>query len=1075
MLYLTTSNQLEQLSLQFANILREPLSDVFTPEKVVVQNAGMARYLAMKLADTHGISANTEYLFPAEFMWQLLRLVSPDIPEANQSSPDVVRFYIMDELCKHAHDYPELAHYIIKQDTVNTEACWQLANQLAQLLDQYLFYRSDWIRAWEAAPESLRQDDWQARLWHRCVTQNQITHWLTLQDQFKQSLSGFDKSKLPERISFFSMSALSPGYLDLLGVLGQYTDVHFYLINPCKSLYWGELSSPKAQAKLPLEAQSYSETGHPLLASLGKQGRDFIHQLLDLPHQSASSFTQPLTDSADSILHHLQQDILTLSSPTTIPDFNLEQDNSIRFNACHTVMREVEVLYDQLLDAFESDPSLAPADIVVMMPDVEKYAPYIDAVFSQPPSGTQAKIPYSIADRDPSAVDATIDTFLKVLNLLNTRFDVESVFDCLNHEAIREQFDLDDEQLDYCRQLAKASNIRWGIDAQERARLQLPNTAEHTWKYALDRILLGFTLGDCLITNADNELQKQVRLFESPENNAFHPMPLLPFTEIEGNNANTLANFKQFTDTLFAIQAWQEETHTLAEWITRYKQLLTRLFGQQSTSKSNLTPLLSAFDSLLKNAQLADFTQKIPFSVSHAMIEESLQSISGNEKYLGHGITFCALVPMRSVPFKLVALMGMNDGDYPRQDKRPSYNRLAQQARRGDRSRRDEDRYLFLESILAARERLLISFIGQNSQDNSDLPPAIVVSELLDTLTSATGTDVAQWICKHPLQAFSPRYFNQEENLFSYAAEYTDVHQASATQQTQHFISEKLTELDDSYRQISLSTLIRFFQNPAREFLQQRFALSLFDEDRTLATREPFTIEAFQDQKIRNTIVAASQDDALVVSRAQGLLPYGDIGDSLFYQEKQIVDEYINNLPDIDYQPDLEVVLNFGDLQLDTRLSHLTATGRVIQQLGNPFYKTYIDVWLNHLVLNTQNLPEAQKYTTFYSPETSFKLSPVQNASQHLEELMHAYWEGMHYPALFFPKAAFNAFKTGEIKPYEALKAWQGNQRYSGEKDKFENWLLYRTLELNAADLPDEFIAQGKRIYGDLFKHLELL
>ena len=190
----------------------------------------------------------------------------------------------------------------------------------------------------------------------------------------------------------------------------------------------------------------------------------------------------------------------------------------------------------------------------------------------------------------------------------------------------------------------------------------------------------------------------------------------------------------------------------------------------------------------------------------------------------------------------------------------------------------------------------------------------------------------------------------------------------------------------------------------------------------------------------------------------------------MFDQEKQIVDEYINNLPDIDYQPDLEVVLNFGDLQLDTRLSHLTATGRVIQQLVNPFYKTYIDVWLNHLVLNTQNLPEAQKYTTFYSPETSFKLSPVQNASQCLEELMHAYWEGMHFPALFFPKAAFNAFKTGEIKPYEALKAWQGNQRYSGEKDKFENWLLYRTLELNAADLPDEFIAQGKRIYGDLFK-----
>lgn len=1056
MLHLHTSNQLEQLANQFAFVTKEPLNNVFAPELIVLQNSGMARYLSMHVADLAGISANTEALFPAEFMWMLLRLVSPNISKQNECSPEALRLRIMQELSENFADYPDkVQNYILKNKQVDEVAIWDLSSELAQLLDQYLFYRSDWIRDWED-PQNTDNDNWQARLWKRCVKDKHLTHWLSLQDQFKNNFAALDAKLFPQRISFFSMSALSPGYIDLLGELAKKTDVHLYMINPCEDVYWGDIASEKTRAKLPLEKQAYIDVGNPLLASMGTQGRDFIEQLLNAPALEKHPIDNE-NSANETRLNQLQNDIFNLQQPKKIDALKPNKsDNSIIFNACHTAMREVEVLHNQILDALDSDASLAPSDIVVMMPDIEKYAPYIEAIFSTQSMSSTPYLPYSIADRNPLHTLAIIEALNKALLLSNTRFDVESVFELLDYNEIRAQFNLDESQVIKCRKLAKATNIRWGIDAAYRKQNDLPETDEHTWKYALDRLLLGYALGE--MPDATEQL------FETATNQA---LPLLAYNDIEGSDAVILADFKRFSDTVFKLNNWNHQSHKLHDWLDKTKQLISQLFVENS----DYHPILKSIDDMKSTALLTKFEQKIGFNVFQKYLNNSLQKITGTEKYLGHGITFCALVPMRSVPFKVVVLMGMNDGEFPRQDKRHSFDLMASAPRRGDRSRRDEDRYLFLESILAARNRLIISFTGQSVHDNSILPPSVLVSELLDTLAIYTDNKPENFICNHPLQAFSPRYFEDDKRLFSYANEYLKLHTNKPLEApTEQFITKRLSHLSDEYRHISLDELIKFYQNPARSFLQQRLSIQTFDEDITLPIREPFELEAFKDRELRELLMACEleSDRSLspaLLARAKGLLPYGEIGDTFYNNEKQIIETFQAQLPDIELNEPLYFSVSLREFSLHGEITKLTTTGRIIQQVSSPYSRDYITLWITHLALNTQT----KTTTTFYSPDENFTFAAVEDAAQQLEKLLEYYWQGLHFPLKFFPKTGFEMYKErrGENRK-KASPSWNGNDQSAGEKDKFENWLLHRTIEMNGYDLDNEFLDVSQLVFAEM-------
>ena len=1095
-------------------MVKTPLKDVFKAETVVVQNAGMARWLSMEMAQTAGISANTKFLFPAEFMWDLLRLVSPEIPEHSQCAPDTLRFHIFEELSNNFKNYPELHHYILNSNEVNQLHTWELSCQSARLLDQYLFYRSEWINTWEktadnsstntAKEENHWSNHWQARLWNRCIRDKKLLHWLALQEQFSQNLDSIDESLLAERICFFSMSALSPGYVELLGGIAHKTDIHIFIINPCEDVYWGDIQSPKTHAKLDKEEQGYTEIGNPLLASLGKQGRDFIDKLLSLSEQNGVHSSVAGSNDNSTLLGQIQHDIYNLKKPEFEPHLS-SIDGSILFNSCHTAMREVEVLHDRILAELDADCELVPSDIVVMMPDIEKYAPYIESVFSSEIT-TQSnyksqKLPFSIADRDPQNIFKLIQALNKLLTLQDSRFDVEAVFELLEYDDIRQHFGLDQDQLHYCRELVLSTNIRWGISDNTREQSDLPNTEEHTWKYALDRMLLGYSLSN-FQDNESSNVDSGEQLFKSSRN-----LALLPYTEIEGNNALVLANFKCFLETIFVINDWQTDSLGLDKWLAKTYTLIQKI----SPESPDQQRIIKALSDLQLKADLADFELELSFVVYQKMLQQCLADISANEKYLGYGITFCALVPMRSVPFKIVALMGMNDGEFPRQDSSPSFDLMAEKKRRGDRSRRDEDRYLFLESILAARSKLLISFMGQSIKDNSELAPSILVSELLDTITINSGIEAEDWIVQHPLQAFNPKYFlpsfsssssSTEQKmsskdqykqvishpLFSYASQYLQLNKKNIapenlpaqTLNDGEFISAPLEALGDEFKYISLFELISFFKNPARAFLKTRFSIQTYDFEKELNIREPFELESFKDREIRNLILSSTttEDTEInqkkLIARAKGLLPYGQIGDEIFSKEKHTIDVFKELLMDVDYLPDHQVSISFGDFHLEGKLDQLTTNGRYIKQVTQPYAADFIDIWLTHLCLNAyaSSKPDMSlnRCTEFHSPEKSFRLDPVNDAKQQLKVLLEHYWQGLHFPLLFFPKSAFACYsKKGSESIPDMLSKWNGNDHFTGEKDSFEHWLLHRNLILDTDNQPEKLLQINADVFEQMF------
>ena len=951
-------------------------------------------------------------------------------------------------------------------------------------------------------------------------------HWLHLQKQFKSSIENFDTGLLPERISFFSMSSLSPGYLELIAEVSKHTDIHIYIINPCENLYWGDISSEKARAKQSLEKQEYIDIGNPLLASMGIQGRDFIDQLLNISSNSNNHepFTGEFITSDKTLLGLIQKDIYNLEEPEVSKESkHLAQngikgggcsfldDKSIVFNACHTPMREVEVLHDQILDALDSDSSLTPSDILVMMPDVEHYAPYIESIFSSniyPKQNSWNKsLPFSIADRDPLNVHQLIEVLLKVFQLPDSQFDVESVFEILDYESVHDSFGLSIDQVDQCRELAKATNIRWGIDAKTRAKNDFPKTNEHTWKYALDNSLLGYALGEA---DCDS-------LFEAPVASPVtgeDQLGLLAYNEIEGSNALVLSYLKQFTDVVFRVNDWQSKKYTVENWLKKISQFIYRLFSIDDYA-SDLAKLLKIIDDLKELAELTQFKNEISFQLFHTLFKNKLQSIEGHEKFLGHGITFCALVPMRSVPFKVIALMGMNDGEYPRQDKHNSFDAVAKSPRRGDRSRRDEDRYLFLESLLAARSRLIISYTGQSVKDNSELPPSVLVSELLDVIGIYTESKPENLICKHPLQAFSPKYFQDNisndisnnipnnNSLFSYAAQYTALNNQrnkSIGKSTDNkFISKPLEELDERFRTITIDDLIKFYQSPARFFLKTRFDIKTYDDSIILPTREPFEIERFKNREIRELIlnsscmndseqVTLSSKEIQQITRAKGLLPYGDIGNSLYDQEKELTQQFIENFPaneELNSQSvTLELSTSSGDFTLQGSINSInTENNRIVQQMGAVNFVAALSLWIPHLVLNAQGEKNASQ-TELQSPEECFTLREVNNAKEQLNTLIENYWKGLHFPLPFFPNSAYAMFKkTKKESLSNAASAWMGSDYSSGEREKFENWLLHRdviisskavepdTLDPDTSHSSQEFTQMSREVFGEYFLH----
>jgi len=900
-------NQMELLRSAVFDWLRKHPLGALEEEVFLVQSNGVAEWLKIALAEDLGVCAATRVALPARFMWEAYRgmLGRERVPTRAPFDKDPLTWRLMRLLptLLQQDGYAPLARFLADGDA---ERRLQLAERVADLYDQYQVYRADWLEDWAAGRDVLRrasgealplapEQRWQACLWravHESLPPEQ--RWsgrATIHQQFLAAV-GQDlapAARLPRRVVLFGMSTLPYQTLQAVAALARHTQVLFAVPNPCR-FYWGDIIEGRellkaARRRQPLRAgpdlgalpiEELHAHSHPLLASWGRQGRDFVRMLDEFDNQD------PPAQGSDGV--HLRVDLfadddgatLLAQAQAAVRDLvplaehphvaPLASDRSIEFHVTHSVQREVEVLHDQLLSWFAHDPTLRPRDIVVMVPDIDTFSPAIHAVFDQHRRLDARHIPFEIGDVRDRSVNPLLVSLEWLLRLPQQRCRQSEVRDLLDVPAVAQRFGLSDEDLPILGRWIEGAGVRWGLDREHRAGLGLGMAGEqNAWIFGVRRMLLGYASG-AGASFGDIE----------------------PYAEVGGLDAALAGSLAQLVDCLLTWRAALDQPRRPAEWGAAAREMLSCFYAaSDEADRLTLAGLGEALQCWLETCAAAGFDEAVPLAVLREAWLNELDQPTLNHQFVSGGVTFCTLMPMRAVPFRVVCLMGMNDGDFPRRAQHADFDLLALpgMARPGDRSRRDDDRYLMLEALLAARDKFYISWVGRNVRDNSEQPPSVLVAQLRDYLAAGWDLDLRERTTEHALQPFSRRYF-QRGGLLTYAGEWRSAHGA---QQDAAADSLPRHELEPDFV-LKLAELASFLRQPARYFFRRRLGVVFADAAQVGEDEEPFALDALERYQIEDHLLDDSgepepidQVRATLAARAarlarEGVLPIGLLG-----------------------------------------------------------------------------------------------------------------------------------------------------------------------------------------------------
>ncbi|MFM5820846.1 exodeoxyribonuclease V subunit gamma [Aeromonas sanarellii] len=1066
------SNQLDLLKeLLVSRIRQSPLDHPFDREQILVQSPGMAQWLKLELAKAFGIAANIDFPLPASFIWEMFTRVLADVPRQSPYNKGAMSWQLMTILpaLLDRPAFAPLAAYLGGSEGEAPEQVrlWQLCQKVADLFDQYLVYRPDWIARWEQGEglglelAGVSGQDWQPELWRELVARTLALspsgyHRANLYEEFIHELARSAElpGKLPRRVFVFGISALPPRYVEALLALGSRAEVevHLFVTNPCR-YYWGDLLDRKTLARLEnrlkpgTDLETLQGPANPLLASMGKLGRDYLHQLMELEVPQIDAFVD-IDDT--NLLRAIQKDVLELAERGA-GEFSLDAshhkspidpaDGSLQIHACHGPMRELEVLHDRLLALFEQDPTLTPKDVVVMMPDVNSYGPYIQAVFGKESGGARGRIPFAISDRAASQESPLLQSFLALLRLPNARFGAGELLAILEVPAVLRRFELDDDEFNQLRRWVQETGIRWGLDDGYPERFDLPRLSGNSWLFGLRRMLLGFAMGDG------------------------EPVAgILPYADIEGQQGLALGKLAWFVDSLAEFLPRLQQAQPLPEWHACLNALLDRFYLADEDEERQLQLIRSQLTDWQAQLGEARFEQ----AISADLLQDYLGSVLGesrsSQRFLAGQVNFCTLMPMRSIPFRQVCLLGMNDGVYPRTLPPMGFDLMAVAGRRGDRSRRDDDRYLFLEALLSAQQGLYISYQGFSAQDNSEKVPSVLLAELIDYVRQgfvlagdeelddeSSGRRLLEHlVTRHPLTPYSPAYFHPEpgSGLFTYAADWLPA--LSPERGAANFQSGDLPLPPEWGREqgLELAELLRFYRQPARYFLNRRLKVWFELEEATIEDSEPFELDGLQHYQLKALLLDAhltEGDSEIRRERLQltGLLPQGWFGSLLLEDLDGEMGKLAARLRpwvaanEADKQAvEIDIALTQGQLQgwVDTQ------KGRALVVKPGSFNgKDLLLAWIQHLCLSLSGAPGD---TLLFDAKQSLRLPRLaaDEARPKLAALVALWTQGMKRPLPFFPSTAWEwlkAIKQDPDKPDAADKAalarFNGGYMVTGE------------------------------------------
>ena len=1035
MFYLHQSNQMEQLALRLCALLKTPVDDnPFVAEQILVQSPGMSQWLKLFIAEHLEVMANIDFPLPSSFIWSLYQRLIADLPKDSAFDKTDMCWKLLVILPKLLEDqaFASLKHYL--EDDQDGLKAFQLCEKIADVFDQYLMYRPDWISRWEEGIDEVKDTDvtlqpWQPILWralvkHTANLDQAHYHRANLHDVLLEKmpwlLTNIDKLDLPQRLFIFGISALPEQQLHIFKQLGEFIEIHLMLFNPCQ-LYWGDIVDEKLLARIkanyktaqqPSAGEEFLTVGNPLLASWGKLGRDYLEQLLLTEATPLDDFIEP---QGQHLLGYIQSDIFNLTyrgsmeplTPAqTLSDIGKrtigKDDKSLCFHACHSPLREVEVLHDELLALFAQDKNLTPKDVIVMMPDVSLYSPYIAAVFNGDAGVGHTRIPFAISDKGFSLENPIVISFIQLMDLPQSRFSASELLDLLAVPAIIHGMGLVPDDIHLLRHWVQQVGIRWGIDGQHKQQLELPKDDLNTWRFGLQRLLMGYAINDTQLVDG-----------------------ILPFTDVEGQHADTLGKLVHFIELLLKYRQVLAEDATIKDKKDQVTAMLDALYQPDEHENNALTTIREVLNELEEQQIRQNCTDVISQRVFAYQMAQRLNDKTASQRFLAGQVNFCTLLPMRSIPFKVICLLGLNDGDYPRYSAPVGFDLMASGVqRKGDRSRRLDDRYLLLEALLSARQHLYISYVGRSMQDNSVKVPSILVSELLEYCQQGFNfAEQHNLQHYHPLQPFNPSYFIPDSGLNSFNHHwYRFVSQT--IQSHEATVNKPIAEAKPQGGEIEMTELLKFLHHPVKYFFNRTLQLHFEQLQDIEQDDEAFALDGLSRYQILERLTSEKLFADIELKYqdidASGILPHSEVGQTAFNALAVQAEGFITQLQQtsLTFVEPVEVNITIGNFRLLGWIKQLTTDGLLFYRPSTIKSKDRLSAWFYHVALCAMDKPIKTKHIAL-SEQLVFKPIKIEQAKEILAMWITWYQQGLQQPLPFFINSSdkwASTTKTTEVK-----------------------------------------------------------
>ncbi|MCK4982383.1 MAG: exodeoxyribonuclease V subunit gamma, partial [Victivallaceae bacterium] len=844
--------------------------------------------------------------------------------------------------------------------------------------------------------------------------------------------------------------------------------VYFYYLNPCEAEWQYDLSE-RARLHLQMKGALVEKAdfqldfgldgGNALLSSMGGQGREFFALLGSSGEEAETLFDD--CDNAENLLHKVQRDIQLSESPAK--EEISSDDRSIQVHSCHTPMREVEVLFENLSSMFQADPTLLPKDILVLTPDINTYSPYVEAVFKSRADDDPRRCFITLADRSQAGASLEAETFLNILKITRSRFKASEVLSVLETPVVAEAFGMDEKMVTIVRQWIIDAKIFWGIDGEFREETVGINFSEQSWRQGIERILAGFAFG--------SETEDIGRIFTVGEED------ILPFHCCEGDSAVLFGKLVEFLEDLFTLRVQlnsgrdiEPEAFSVQWWDKILDGVINKFFPDSNEFARSAALLREAVKTTLDSVAESEYEGEITFEIIYDELSVFFKKAVVGGGFLRGGITFCEARPLRSIPARVVCLLGLDEKSFPRKEKHLSFDLMAYKPRLGDRSARKDDRYLFLETLLSARDCFYVSYVGQGVKDNESRLPSVVLCELLDYVGENYSLSKDSLTTVHPLQAFSWKYFIDKnakdsyaaklgikipDNLISYSAEDKKLAKLRFEDfKADNFADNELREIPEELYRISLDDLCDFFINPAKYFLQK--CLQVYPQIRDLPELddcESFEIESgLESYKLADSIIKKylpewnkydkNELKEILQKRfhAEGVLPakaWGDIEFDKFFEKfspfaEKISPVITNPMEAVSKEHSFD-----NGILLQARFVDLYIANGETKQIQfkyseiNKKGKHLIKASIYELAAKAMEVvPESGELELFGKENKPriFNSSNAEAAKEKLTRLTELYLEGLRKPLNFFPNTSLAYIKSGNNA---AVTAWESSKNYN--------------------------------------------